>query len=177
MAVVNWNEELKSVVNGSTAYVVSRQEYTVAQTSEIDDIDTTYLMQGSAVLDISTGKMHVWDGSQWVEVTSGGGGGGMDAYFNIKFFTEDWETVTSDKTFAELAAAVEAGKTILAQLWDSDNAPYSLDVRGLSRVGGEISSVYISGVDLGNGRLTNYSIIVTATGITYTETDYNVTPE
>lgn len=67
MAVVNWNEELKSVVNGSTAYVVSRQEYTVAQTSEIADIDTTYLMQGSIVLDISTGKMHVWDGENWVE--------------------------------------------------------------------------------------------------------------
>lgn len=67
MAVVNWNEELKSVVNGSTAYVVSRQEFTVSQTSEIADIDTTYLMQGSIVLDISTGKMSVWDGTQWVE--------------------------------------------------------------------------------------------------------------
>lgn len=67
MAVVNWNEELKSVVNGNTAYVMSRQEYTVSATAEIADIDTTYLLQGSIVLDISTGKMSIWDGSAWVE--------------------------------------------------------------------------------------------------------------
>ena len=121
MAVVNWNEELKSVVNGSTAYVVSRQEYTVAQTSEIDDIDTTYLMQGSIVLDISTGKMHIWDGTAWVEVTNGGGGGGMSALM----ITWDLDTNLLDKTFKEISDHVAAGGVAYITDGDpEDNPPF-----------------------------------------------------
>ena len=45
----------------------SHKEFTVQTTAEIADIDTTYCLQGSIVLDISTGKMSVWDGTQWVE--------------------------------------------------------------------------------------------------------------
>lgn len=67
MAVVNWNEELKSVVNGSTAYVVSRQEYTVKTRSELADIDTTYLMQGSIVWIIDEHVPVMWDGTDWID--------------------------------------------------------------------------------------------------------------
>lgn len=66
MAVVDWNEIItKETATGIHAQV--RREFTVASTAEIADIDTTECLQGSIVLDISTGKMHVWDGTAWVE--------------------------------------------------------------------------------------------------------------
>lgn len=66
MSAVNWNK-IKIVTENDETHSYSREEYTVSATAEIADIDTTYLLQGSIVLDISTGKMSIWDGSAWVE--------------------------------------------------------------------------------------------------------------
>lgn len=67
MAVVTWNDHIEVVEEGDVTYSKTHEEFTVAATSEIADIPTQTLLQGSIVLDISTGKMHVWDGSAWVE--------------------------------------------------------------------------------------------------------------
>ena len=55
------------MTEGGVTYAKAHEEFTVSNTSEIADIPTQTLLQGSIVLDISTGKMSVWDGSQWVE--------------------------------------------------------------------------------------------------------------
>lgn len=67
MAVVNWNQDFEVTDVNGAKHAVTREEFTVADTSEIADIPTQTLLQGSIVLDISTGKMHVWDGENWVE--------------------------------------------------------------------------------------------------------------
>lgn len=66
MAVKRWDATETTEVNG-VIYQVGHQEFTVKETSEIEDIDTNFCLQGSIVLDISTGKMSVWDGESWVE--------------------------------------------------------------------------------------------------------------
>lgn len=66
MAVKRWDATETTEVNG-VIYQVAHQEFTVKETSEIEDIDTNFCLQGSIVYDISTGKMHVWDGTAWVE--------------------------------------------------------------------------------------------------------------
>lgn len=67
MAVVTWNDHIEIVESGGETKAKVHEEFTVSDTSEIADIPTQTLLQGSIVLDISTGKMHVWDGENWVE--------------------------------------------------------------------------------------------------------------
>ena len=67
MAVVPWNDHIEVVTDGGVTYAKAHEEFTVSATAEIADIPTQTLMQGSIVYDISTGKMSVWDGENWVE--------------------------------------------------------------------------------------------------------------
>ena len=67
MSVVPWNDHIEIVTDNGVTYAKAHEEFTVAETSEIADIPTQTLLQGSIVLDISTGKMSVWDGTAWVE--------------------------------------------------------------------------------------------------------------
>lgn len=67
MAVKSWNDHIEVVTEGGVTYAKAHEEFTVSATAEIADIPTQTLLQGSIVLDISTGKMHVWDGTNWVE--------------------------------------------------------------------------------------------------------------
>ena len=67
MAVVPWNDHIEVVTDGGVTYAKAHEEFTVSATAEIADIPTQTLLQGSIVLDISTGKMSVWDGENWVE--------------------------------------------------------------------------------------------------------------
>jgi len=67
MAVKSWDDHVELVEEGGVMVAKSHKEFTVQTTAEIADINTAHCLQGSIVLDISTGKMHVWDGSQWVE--------------------------------------------------------------------------------------------------------------
>ena len=67
MAVKSWDDHVELVEEGGVMVAKSHKEFTVKETAEISDIDTTYCLQGSIVLDISTGKMSVWDGENWVE--------------------------------------------------------------------------------------------------------------
>lgn len=67
MAIVPWNDHIEVVTEGGVTYAMAHEEFTVSDTTEIADIPTQTLMQGSIVYDISTGKMHIWDGSNWVE--------------------------------------------------------------------------------------------------------------
>lgn len=67
MAVKSWNDHIEVVTVGGVTYAKAHEEFTVSATAEIADIPTQTLLQGSIVLDISTGKMHVWDGTNWVE--------------------------------------------------------------------------------------------------------------
>ena len=67
MAVVPWNDHIEVVTEGGVTYAKAHEEFTVSATAEIADIPTQTLMQGSIVYDIYTGKMHVWDGTAWVE--------------------------------------------------------------------------------------------------------------
>ena len=67
MAVVTWNDHVELVTQGGVTYAKTHEEFTVSATSEIADIPTQTLLHGSIVLDISTGKMSVWDGENWVE--------------------------------------------------------------------------------------------------------------
>ena len=67
MAVKSWDDHVELVEEGGVMGAKSHKEFTVQTTVEIADIDTTYCLQGSIVLDISTGKMSVWDGENWVE--------------------------------------------------------------------------------------------------------------
>ena len=67
MAIGPWNDHIEVVTEGGVTYAKAHEEFTVSATAEIADIPTQTLLQGSIVLDISTGKMSVWDGSAWVE--------------------------------------------------------------------------------------------------------------
>lgn len=67
MAVVPWNDHIEVVTEGGVTYAKAHEEFTVASTAEIATIPTQTLLQGSLVLDISTGKISIWDGSAWVE--------------------------------------------------------------------------------------------------------------
>ena len=67
MAVVTWNDHIEVVEEGGVTYAKTHEEFTVSSTAEIATIPTQTLLQGSIVYDISTGKMHIWDGSAWVE--------------------------------------------------------------------------------------------------------------
>ena len=67
MAVKSWNDDIDVVEEGGVTFAKCREEFTVSATAEIADIPTQTILQGSIVLDISTGKMHIWDGSAWVE--------------------------------------------------------------------------------------------------------------
>lgn len=67
MSVVPWNDHIEIVTDNGVTYAKAHEEFTVSDTSEIADIPTQTLLQGSIVLDISTGKMSVWDGTAWVE--------------------------------------------------------------------------------------------------------------
>lgn len=67
MAVVTWNDHIEIVEDNGVTYTKSHEEFTAQNTADIATIPTQTLLQGSIVLDISTGKMHVWDGSAWIE--------------------------------------------------------------------------------------------------------------
>ena len=67
MAVKSWNDHIEVVTEGGVTYAMAHEEFTVSDTTEIATIPTQTLLQGSIVYDISTGKMSVWDGENWVE--------------------------------------------------------------------------------------------------------------
>lgn len=121
MAIVPWNDHIEVVTEGGVTYAKAHEEFTVSATAEIADIDTTCLMQGSLVLDISTGKISIWDGSQWVEVTSGGGGSGMSTLM----ITWDLNTNLLDKTFKEISDHVaDGGMAYITDGAPEDNPPF-----------------------------------------------------
>lgn len=67
MAVKSWDDHVELVEEGGVMVAKSHKEFTVQATAEIADINTAHCLQGSIVLDISTGKLSVWDGTAWVE--------------------------------------------------------------------------------------------------------------
>lgn len=67
MGAKRWGDAAERVETEDGILVKTHQEYTVTDDADLEEIDTDLLMQGSIAFDISTGKMHVWDGTQWVE--------------------------------------------------------------------------------------------------------------
>lgn len=67
MGAKRWGDAAERVETEDGILIKTHQEYTITDADDLEEIDTDLLMQGSIVYDISTGKMHVWDGENWVE--------------------------------------------------------------------------------------------------------------
>ena len=67
MGVKRWGDAAERVETENGILIKTHQEYTITDVADLEEIDTDLLMQGSIVYDISTGKMSVWDGENWVE--------------------------------------------------------------------------------------------------------------
>lgn len=67
MGAKRWGDAVERVETEDGILVKTHQEYTITDDVDLAEIGTDLLMQGSIVYDISTGKMSVWDGENWVE--------------------------------------------------------------------------------------------------------------
>lgn len=73
--------------------------------------------------ELDTGDSYFFDGTQWVKMTTSGGGGGggstdntLIVDFPITSFEEPMTIGTPSKTYAEVAAAIDAGGRVVARL-------------------------------------------------------------
>lgn len=70
--------------------------------------------------------------------SSGGGSGGDNGFFDITI--TDWDAQTIDKTYAEIVAAIAAGKTI--RVIDQDGAHFATTAQGSGTGWGNYVWVY-----------------------------------
>ena len=76
--------------------------------------------------------------------SGGGGGGGDNGFFDITII--DWESPAIDKTYAEICAAKNAGKTI--RVIEAGNALFATASEGSSTQLGNFVSVYPLWIDV-----------------------------
>lgn len=67
MAWADWNESIKLVDSGDEKVAKERTEYVCSSSSDLTDLPTDLILMGSIALTIADGKLHIWDGTQWVE--------------------------------------------------------------------------------------------------------------
>lgn len=67
MAVKSWNDHIEVVTEGGVTYAKAHEEFTVKTRSELADIDTTCLLQGSIVWIIDEHVPVMWDETDWID--------------------------------------------------------------------------------------------------------------
>ncbi len=88
-----------------------------------DDLTTCYAIDTGTVF-VSFNGVWYEQPVKWAESSVEGGGGGAGMLIPVYTYDSDTETYSCDMTFEEIAAAIEAGKCVMAKMSSSSDTDY-----------------------------------------------------